>query len=86
MSSAKLSSQTGVDGSSPEKNVEAAPSLEQTYMEGGLGREDAVFLASFPEDMRTKCIRKVSKSLQSICNPSNITYVGSRLIGVSALC
>lgn len=75
MSSEKPYSQTGVEGSSPEKSLEAAPSLEQTYMESGLSPEDAVFLASFPDDMRTKCIRKVSKPLLLICNPSDITCV-----------
>lgn len=79
-------SQTCLDDSSPEKSLEAAPRLEQTYMESGLSREDAVFLASFPEDMRKRCIRKVNKSPHSICNSSeSVVIFESRLIGVSAL-
>ncbi|KAL4779417.1 major facilitator superfamily domain-containing protein [Aspergillus varians] len=49
----------GLEGSSPEKGLEAASSLEQTYLEAGLSPEDAFFLASFPDERRTKCIRKI---------------------------
>lgn len=66
MSSKNPSNVTGVDNSPPEKILEDAPSLEQTYMESGLSREDAAFLASFPDNLRTKCIRKVNTFLHLI--------------------
>lgn len=66
MSPAGRSSLAGVENSPPEKSLEDAPSLEQTYIESGLSREDAAFLASFPDTLRTKCIRKVSICLHLI--------------------
>ncbi|OJJ07628.1 hypothetical protein ASPVEDRAFT_142077 [Aspergillus versicolor CBS 583.65] len=59
MSSKNPSNLTRVDNCPPEKILEDAASLEQTYMESGLSREDAAFLASFPDNLRTKCIRKI---------------------------
>ncbi|KAJ5409435.1 uncharacterized protein N7487_003794 [Penicillium crustosum] len=45
-------------GCLPEKNLEAGPSLE-TYMESGLSRDDAYFLANFTDEKRNKCVRKI---------------------------
>ena len=72
-----------VESFSPEKNLEAAPSLEQTYMEAGLSREDASFLADFSDERRKKCVRKVSTNHafdMKLLRPE------FRLIGVSAPC
>ncbi|KAJ6184196.1 hypothetical protein N7519_005497 [Penicillium mononematosum] len=59
MPTSKPSSVIHVEDAFPEKCLEAAPSLEQTYMESGLSRDDAHFLANFPEEKRNKCIRKI---------------------------
>lgn len=61
MPSAKLESPIEVEDASNEKSLEAAPSLEESYMESGLSREDATFLANFSDERRKKCVRKVSK-------------------------
>lgn len=63
MPSSKPSSVLYVEDASPEKCLEAAPSLEQVYMESGLSQDDAYFLANFSDAKRKKCIRKVSQSL-----------------------
>jgi hypothetical protein len=60
MSVFKRSSVVHMEHASAEKHLEDAPSLEQTYMESGLSRDDAYFLASFTEEQRRKCVRKVS--------------------------
>ncbi|KAL4883377.1 major facilitator superfamily domain-containing protein [Aspergillus karnatakaensis] len=44
---------------SPEKRLEAAPGLEQTYLEAGLSPDDAAFLAGFSEEQRRACVRKI---------------------------
>lgn len=62
MSTSKPSSVIHVEDTSPEKNLEAASSLE-TYMESGLSRDDAYFLASFTDEKRKKCVRKVSHTM-----------------------
>lgn len=59
MPSPKPDSPTEVEDASNEKSLEAAPSLEESYMESGLSREDAVFLSTFSDERRTKCVRKV---------------------------
>lgn len=59
MPNSKPSSVIHVEDASPEKNLEAGPSLE-TYMESGLSRDDAYFLANFTDEKRNKCVRKVS--------------------------
>lgn len=61
MTSAKPESPIEVEDASNEKNLEAVPSLEESYMESGLSREDALFLANFSDERRKKCVRKVSK-------------------------
>ncbi|KAL5342017.1 major facilitator superfamily domain-containing protein [Aspergillus crustosus] len=48
-----------IEYASAEKHLEAAPSLEQTYMESGLSRDDAYFLANFSEESRRKCVSKI---------------------------
>jgi hypothetical protein len=59
MPSHKPTSPIEVEDASNEKSLEAAPDLEEIYMESGLSREDAVFLATFSDERRTKCVRKV---------------------------
>ncbi|BCS29278.1 uncharacterized protein APUU_70848A [Aspergillus puulaauensis] len=59
MSPAKPASPIEVEDASKEKSLEAAPSLEESYMESGLSREDALFLASFSDERRKKCVRKI---------------------------
>lgn len=59
MSTSKPSSVIHVEDTSPEKNLEAASTLE-TYIESGLSRDDAYFLANFTDEKRNKCVRKVS--------------------------
>jgi hypothetical protein len=75
MPTSKPSSIIHVEDAFPEKGLEAAPSLEQTYMESELSRDDAYFLANFPEEKRNKCIRKVSWIMCLICDSSGITLV-----------
>lgn len=52
-----------------EKNLEAATSLEQTYLEAGLSPDDAHFLANFSDEKRKKCVRKVSTPIAMIFCP-----------------
>ncbi|KAL3457531.1 major facilitator superfamily domain-containing protein [Aspergillus heterothallicus] len=59
MSPFKRSSAVHVENASPEKNLEAAPTIEQTYMQSGLSADDAYFLANFSEERRRKCVRKI---------------------------
>ncbi|CEL10180.1 hypothetical protein ASPCAL13305 [Aspergillus calidoustus] len=59
MSVFKRSSVVHMEHASAEKHLEDAPSLEQTYMESGLSRDDAYFLANFSEEQRRKCVRKI---------------------------
>lgn len=59
MPSSKPSSVLYVEDAPPEKCLEAAPSLEQVYLESGLNEDDAHFLANFPDEKRKKCVRKV---------------------------
>ncbi|OJJ55945.1 hypothetical protein ASPSYDRAFT_80621 [Aspergillus sydowii CBS 593.65] len=59
MPTSKPSSVHYVEDAPPEKCLEAAPSLEQTYMESGLNQDDAYFLANFPDEKKKKCVRKI---------------------------
>ena len=63
MPTSKPSSVHYVEDAPPEKFLEAAPSLEQTYMESGLNQDDAYFLANFPDEKKKKCVRKVGLHL-----------------------
>lgn len=60
MSATKRSSLIDVESSPPEKSLDVTPSLEQSYIESGLSPDDAYFLANVSEEIRKKCIRKVS--------------------------
>lgn len=71
----KPSSIIHVEDGSPEKSLETTPSLEEQYMESGLNRDDAHFLANFPEKKRNKCVRKVIPTICLIYK-SGITLVG----------
>ncbi|CAG8903779.1 unnamed protein product [Penicillium egyptiacum] len=59
MPNSKPSSVIHVEDVFPEKSLEAAPSLEHTYMDSGLSRDDAYFLANFSNEKRNKCIWKI---------------------------
>lgn len=84
MPSSKPSSVIHVEDASSEKTLEAAPSLEQTYIESGLSRDDAYILANFPDAKRKKCVRKVSEALYRGIARHNV-WVVDRLASLSAV-
>lgn len=84
MSPAKPASPVEVEDASKEKSLEAAPSLEESYVESGLSREDALFLASFSDERRKKCVRKVGETTFNM-DHWQLMWL-SRLIGACALC
>ncbi|KAL4933251.1 major facilitator superfamily domain-containing protein [Aspergillus undulatus] len=59
MSNPKRSSVISMEDGSSEKHLETVPSLEQRYIESGLSRDDACFLANFPDERRRQCVRKI---------------------------